>query len=68
MQDVSAWDDAKDVLYTSGVECQVSGDWQWFVAGPFRNTSKAKIFASRCEQMGYVTDSGGSNKLYIKFV
>ena len=67
MKEESAWDDARDVLSTSNVECQVSADWRWFVAGPFRNSSKAKGFASRCEEMGLATDNCGSDNRFVKF-
>ena len=68
MEKESAWDDARDVLSTSGVAYQVSADWRWFVAGPFRNSSKAKGFASWCEEMGLATDNFDSDNRYVKFV
>ena len=67
MEKESARDDARDVLCTSNVECQVSADWRWFVAGPFKNSNKAKGFASWCEDMGLATDNRGSDNRYVKF-
>ena len=67
MKETQAWDDARDVLSTSGVAYQVSADWRWFVAGPFRNSSKAKGFASQCKKMGHATDNCGSNDRFVKF-
>ena len=67
MKEAQAWDDARDVLSTSGVACGVSADWRWFIAGPFGNSSKAKGFASWCEEMGLATDNCGSDNRYVKF-
>ena len=68
MKETQAWDDARDVLSTSGVAYQVSADWRWFVAGPFRNSSKAKGFASQCKDMGLATKKCRFNDRFVKFV
>ena len=68
MKEAQAWDDARDVLSTSDVECGVSADLRWFIAGPFRNSSKAKGFASRCKEMGLATKNCKSNDRFVKFV
>ena len=67
MKEVSAWDDARDVLSTSNVDCGVSADWRWLVAGPFKNLSKAKGFANQCKDMGLATKNCRSNDRYVKF-
>ena len=67
MKEKPAWDDARDVLSTSGVECGVSADWRWFIAGPFRNSSKAKGFASQCKNLGLATKNCKSNDRFVKF-
>ena len=67
MKEAQAWDDARDVLSTSGVACGVSADWRWLVAGPFGNSSKAKGFASQCKDIGLATKKCRSNDRYVKF-
>ena len=67
MKEKSAWDDARDVLSTSGVAYQVSADWRWFVAGPFRNSSKAKGFANRCKDLGLAAKNCRFNDRFVKF-
>ena len=67
MKEAQAWDDARDVLSTSGVECGVSGDLRWFIAGPFKNSSKAKGFASQCKEMGLAIKKCRLNDRFVKF-